>query len=114
MLALTLVALRALWLAIRFSWGFGGGQVPPRDSFFFRTRMGAYAACMLFGNLFSSTAGVIGLSWIARRQITSGQYSFSVLQICLVADGFTLRPDVHRARYFCFGAESRKISHIAR
>jgi len=72
--ALLSVVFRVICLAFKFclGWNFALNIAP--ENVFFRTRMGTYAACILIGNLFTSTAGVIGLRWLVERKIIASKH----------------------------------------
>lgn len=55
---------------------------------FFRTQLGHYAGCLILGNVFISTAGLINLSWLSRSGLSQGKpvqyYAITInLQVCL-------------------------------
>lgn len=70
--ALLSVALRVLWLAIRKLWKVDAFE--SQEYIFFQTQLGNYAACLLVGDMMSSTAGLMGLPWLLQKGITDGKY----------------------------------------
>ncbi|TFK40233.1 hypothetical protein BDQ12DRAFT_488623 [Crucibulum laeve] len=66
--ALLSVVLRIIWLGIQRHWT----RAEPQEYVFFHTQLGHYAACLLIANLFNSTAGLVGITWVVNRGITEG------------------------------------------
>lgn len=69
--ALVSVALRVVWFAIRKLWR--PDALESQESTFFRTQLGNYAACLLFGDAMTSTAGLMGFPWMLQKGITDGK-----------------------------------------
>ncbi|KAF9453453.1 hypothetical protein P691DRAFT_800720 [Macrolepiota fuliginosa MF-IS2] len=68
--ALLSVALRIIWIALSRLWRTGVSK--SRVCVFFHTQLGNYAACLLLGDVMTSTAGLMGLPWLLKKGITDG------------------------------------------
>ena len=73
-LSITAFAGRIAYVAIRPYFREGLSAANTKESAFFRTQLGAYAACLLFANLLSNAAGVIDFHWSSAGGIVLGTF----------------------------------------
>jgi len=96
-LGLVSVALRITWVCFQRHLLLTAPET--QEHVFFNTQLGQYAACLLIGMAFSTTSGIIGISWVVRRGITEGwvcRFQATLMQIATYSAGyFTVAIAVH-------------------
>ena len=74
-ISLLLVLLRIAWIsghvAIQKKLEVGLSR-----EMFFKTQLGMYVTCLLASNLLSSISGIMGMNWVASKEISGGTVSF--------------------------------------
>jgi hypothetical protein len=78
--ALTFVCLRVTWLLARPLFNRNNHRTRSNEHAFFNTQLGHYAACLLTSSVFTSIAGLIVGTWIARGGVQEGKFA----SVCLI------------------------------
>jgi len=68
------VFLGLIWIVVGPVFQRNGRHAGSKEYAFFHTQSGHYAACLLAGNLFTSSAGLAIGSWVAAGGLHNGKY----------------------------------------